>query len=347
MTNTSQPLGPLMLDINGLSLTKEDEQLLANPLVGGLILFTRNFTDTKQLSDLVSSIRSVRPNLLIAVDQEGGRVQRFRNGFTRLPALRSIGKNYEENPKRGLELAKTCGWLMASEIIYHGLDFSFAPVMDLYNPVSEVIEDRAFAADVDAVCTLLGEYIDGMNEAGMQATGKHFPGHGSVRADSHLELPVDSRTATEILNNDYQVFARCIDKLVGIMPAHVKYPALDANCAGYSSYWIQTKLRQELQFSGVVFSDDLTMTAATDVGSVSERAKLALAAGCNMVLVCNDRAAALQTLEFLEANQNLIPAGNALTLASMAGNSRSIGPDLYNTEKWQSAKSVVSALTNS
>jgi beta-N-acetylhexosaminidase len=347
MTKASQPLGPLMLDINGISLNKEDEMLLANPVVGGLILFTRNYSDPKQLSELVGSIRSIRPNLLIAVDQEGGRVQRFRHGFTTLPALRSIGKIYEEEPMRGLELAKTCGWVMAAEIIYHGLDFSFAPVMDLYNPVSEIIEDRAFAPDVDAVCALLNAYIDGMNAAGMQATGKHFPGHGSVRADSHLELPVDGRPASQILDNDYQVFSRCIDKLMGIMPAHVKYPALDANCAGYSSYWIQTKLRQELQFNGVVFSDDLTMAAATDVGSVGERAKLALAAGCNMVLVCNDRAAALQTLEFLEANPNLIQSGNALTLARMTANSLNIASDLYNTEKWRSAKSIVSALTNS
>lgn len=344
MTRTSPPLGPLMLDIGGLALCAEDEELLRSPTVGGLILFSRNFDDAAQLKELVSAIRDIRPNVLIAVDQEGGRVQRFRKGFLKLPALRIIGNVYNENPQRGLELAKTCGWAMAAEIIYHGLDFSFAPVMDLYNPLSEVIEDRAFAPDVDTVCMLLDAYIDGMNSAGMQATGKHFPGHGSVRADSHIELPIDGRNGSDILDNDYRVFARCIHKLVGIMPAHVKYPALDAQCAGYSKYWIQTKLRQELEFDGVVFSDDLTMAAATDVGGVAERARLALAAGCNMVLVCNDRDSALQTKEFLEASPELIQKDNGTTLARMTAQQVAGNDDLYSTEKWHVAKSAIDAL---
>jgi beta-N-acetylhexosaminidase len=335
-----------MLDIEGLTLTPEDEELLLSPTVGGIILFSRNYSNAVALRELVSSIRATRPNVLIAVDQEGGRVQRFRTDFLRLPPLRAIGKVYEESPEQGIALAKTCGWAMAAEIIHHGLDFSFAPVMDLYNPSSEIIEDRAFAADVDGACSLLNAYIDGMNDAGMQATGKHFPGHGSVRADSHIELPVDSRSASEILNFDYKVFSRCIEKLSGIMPAHVKYPALDPSCAGYSSYWIQTKLRQELQFHGVVFSDDLTMAAATDVGNIGERAKLALAAGCNMVLVCNDRGAAVQAKAFLEANPVLIQAGNADTLARMSARQVAGIGDLYSTPKWHGAKSAILALTN-
>jgi beta-N-acetylhexosaminidase len=335
-----------MLDIDGLSLTSEDKVLLGSPSVGGIILFSRNYSNSMALGELVSSIREARPNILIAVDQEGGRVQRFRTDFLRLPALHAIGKAYEESPERGLELAKTCGWAMAAEIIYHGLDFSFAPVMDLYNPLSEIIEDRAFAANVDDVCALLAAYIDGMNAAGMQATGKHFPGHGSVRADSHVELPVDNRSAEEILGQDYKVFARSIKNLTGIMPAHVKYPQLDPSCAGYSNYWIQTKLRQELQFDGVVFSDDLTMAAATDVGSVEERARLALAAGCNMVLVCNDRAAALKTIEFLENNPSLIPTDNGKTLARMSAIKVAGIDDLYTSKQWHGAKSAILALTN-
>ena len=346
MTHQSPPLGPLMLDIEGLSLCAEDAQLLSSPTVGGIILFSRNFSDASQLRRLVRSIREVRPNILIAVDQEGGRVQRFRHEFLSLPALRIVGKVYEQNAQQGIALAKTCGWAMAAEVIHFGLDFSFAPVMDLYNPLSEIIEDRAFAADVDGACALLHSYIDGMNSAGMQATGKHFPGHGSVRADSHIELPIDSRSASEILDNDYQVFSRCIHKLVGIMPAHVKYPALDASCAGYSSYWIQTKLRQELKFDGVVFSDDLTMAAATDVGSVSQRAKLALAAGCNMILVCNDRGAALEAKEFLASSADLVPQQNSQTLARMTRNPPRDNVDLYNTQQWRSAESVILALAD-
>lgn len=344
MTNHSPPLGPLMLDIEGLCLSPADEELLRSSTVGGIILFTRNYTDTTQLRALVGSIRRIRPNLLIAVDQEGGRVQRFRSEFLPLPALRLIGKAYEQNPQQGLALAQSCGWAMAAEIIHHGLDFSFAPVMDLYNSESEVIKDRAFGANVDTVCALLDAYIQGMNDAGMQATGKHFPGHGSVRADSHIELPIDSRSAADILDNDYEVFSRCIDKLVGIMPAHVKYPALDAHCAGYSHYWIQTKLRQELRFGGVVFSDDLTMAAATDAGSVTERAQLALAAGCNMVLVCNDRAAALQTKEFLADRPDLVQTDNAQTLARMSAKQVKSNLDLYNTPQWRSAKSAILTL---
>lgn len=344
MTNHSPPLGPLMLDIEGLCLSPADEELLRSSTVGGIILFTRNYTDTTQLRALVGSIRRIRPNLLIAVDQEGGRVQRFRSEFLPLPALRLIGQAYEQNPQQGLALAQSCGWAMAAEIIHHGLDFSFAPVMDLYNSESEVIKDRAFGANVDTVCALLDAYIQGMNDAGMQATGKHFPGHGSVRADSHIELPIDSRSAADILDNDYEVFSRCIDKLVGIMPAHVKYPALDAHCAGYSHYWIQTKLRQELRFGGVVFSDDLTMAAATDAGSVTERAQLALAAGCNMVLVCNDRAAALQTKEFLADRPDLVQTDNAQTLARMSAKQVKSNLDLYNTPQWRSAKSAILTL---
>ncbi len=344
MPNNHPSLGPLMLDISGLALDGQDCELLVNPMVGGIILFSRNYASPSQLKELVSSIRSIRPHILIAVDQEGGRVQRFRQGFLALPALRLIGKEFERDAEQGLALAKTCGWAMAAEIIHYGLDFSFAPVMDLYNSSSEIIEDRAFSANVGVTCTLLEAYIDGMNSAGMRATGKHFPGHGSVRADSHIELPIDNRSASEILDNDYQVFVRCIGKLGGIMPAHVKYPALDDHCAGYSRFWIQQKLRSELEFQGVVFSDDLTMVAATDAGSISQRAQLAIEAGCNMVLVCNNRGAALEALEFLNKVSSKLAPDNAAILAKMSA-TKNTDIDLYTTEKWRSAVSAIAAIS--
>lgn len=333
-------LGPLMLDLQGTTLSDQEAETLARPVVGGLILFARNYQNPQQLQELTAAIRSVRENILICVDQEGGRVQRLKEGFLPLPPLRAIGKVYEADAKRGLALAEVCGWAMAAEVVHHGIDFSFAPVLDLFNTASEVIKDRAFAADFSTVSTLAHAYIEGMNEAGMAATGKHFPGHGTVVADSHFELPIDSRPADEILGSDYQAFANCIEFLGAIMPAHVKYPQLDPECAGFSTYWIQQKLRQELGFEGVVFSDDLTMAAAHEAGDVSTRAAKALAAGCDMVLVCNDSAAALEVADYLEGLPESDWAENCHRLAAMAASKRS-GTDFYSSERWLSAKATV------
>ncbi|KKO11764.1 beta-N-acetylhexosaminidase [Pseudohongiella sp.] len=292
--------GVLMLDLQGLELTDEERQLLMQPHVGGVILFARNVRDVAQVQALVSDIRRCRPQILLAVDQEGGRVQRLREGFTRLPAMLRFGELWQQDQSAARALARDCGWLMAAEVLACGLDFSFAPVLDLHTGVSDVIGDRAFAADQEALITLATEFMQGMHEAGMATTGKHFPGHGSVSADSHHALPVDTRTVQSIREQDMQPFVRCMPVMDAVMPAHVIYEQADAACAGFSRYWLQTVLRQELGFDGVIFSDDLVMAAAAAAGNMEDRVKKALAAGCDMLLVCNDRSAALQALAVLE-----------------------------------------------
>ncbi|MFT4749166.1 MAG: beta-N-acetylhexosaminidase [Pseudohongiellaceae bacterium] len=336
-------LGPLMLDLESTVLSISEKTLLQRPVVGGLILFSRNYESPAQLLELTAAIRSVRPELLIAVDQEGGRVQRLKAGFLALPALRLIGELYERSPKQGLKMAHVCGWAMAAEVVHHGIDFSFAPVLDLFTLQSEVIKERAFAADFESVSILAQAYVEGMNEAGMAATGKHFPGHGTVIADSHHELPIDSRAAEKILQSDYQAFARSIGFLGAIMPAHVQYPDLDENCAGYSSFWIKQKLRGELGFDGVVFSDDLTMTAAHRAGSLCVRADLALAAGCDMVLVCNDATAAEEVADYLEASASRGNLELSERLKSMSAQKKDLG-DLYNSQHWLDASAAINKL---
>ena len=342
MNKQNNPPGVLMLDLEGTSISSFEYDLLQRRSVGGLILFSRNYESPLQLKELIAAVRECRKELLIAVDQEGGRVQRFREGFLKLPALQLIGEAVAENKKHGLEVAKQCGWAMAAEVLHYGLDLSFAPVLDLLTTKSQVIGDRAFANNADALVLTASSYIDGMNAAGMKATGKHFPGHGTVEADSHIELPCDDRTSEELLNNDYRVFAELAPKLGALMPAHVRYPAVDENCAGYSTLWIQEKIRDELKFEGVVFSDDLSMTAAHGAGDAADRAALALNAGCDMILVCNDRAAALNVADWIE-------------FSGIEGHSRISGmrsepaaeiSDLYNEPKWHAAKDMVASLTS-
>jgi beta-N-acetylhexosaminidase len=307
-------IGSLMLDIAGLVLTADDRMLLAEPQVGGLILFGRNVENPQQVRDLTDSIRAVRSDILIAVDQEGGRVQRLREGFTRLPAMGMLGQLYDIDPDEALSAAATAGWLMASEVLAVGIDFSFAPVLDV-NGISHVIGDRGFHAQGQIVTQLSRAFMQGMHRAGMATTGKHFPGHGSVEADSHIAAPVDMRTLTEIREQDMTVFFEVADELDALMPAHVIYPQVDPNPAGFSKYWLQDIVRGEMGFDGVLFSDDLTMQAACVVGGAGARILAALNAGCDMGLVCNNRAAALDALNALST----MHMPNQTRLAKMRG----------------------------
>ena len=294
-------LGPVMLDVQGFTLTSEERERLLHPLTGGVILFARNYESPEQVEALVRAIHDLRtPPLLVAVDHEGGRVQRFRSGFTSLPAVARFGELYDENPKRGRRMAETAGWLMAVELRAVGVDFSFAPVLDMDRGISRVIGDRAFHASPEAVADLAHAYMTGMHRAGMAATGKHFPGHGGVEADSHVAVPIDKRAYQDIYMEDVMPFERMIRYgLEGIMPAHVIYSKVDPQPSGFSRFWLQQLLRGELGFEGVIFSDDLSMEGAKVAGGVVERAQAALTAGCDMVLVCNDPLAAGQVLNKL------------------------------------------------
>lgn len=287
--------GSLMLDIGGTWLTAEDRQILRHPEVGGLIIFARNIESPRQVRELMAAIRAVRPDLLLAVDQEGGRVQRLRQGFLRLPAMRAIADN--ANAER---LAEQCGWLMATEVLAVGLDLSFAPVLDLDHQRSAVVGSRAFEGNPERAVTLAGAFIRGMRAAGMASTGKHFPGHGWAEVDSHVGIPEDERTLEQIRAVDLVPFQRLSGELDALMPAHVIYPRVDPNPAGFSRRWLQDILRGELGFGGVIFSDDLSMAGAHVVGDAANRIEAALSAGCDMGLVCNNRASAELALSALQ-----------------------------------------------
>ncbi|WP_426149613.1 beta-N-acetylhexosaminidase [Pseudomonas sp. DC3000-4b1] len=282
--------GSLMVDVAGTWLTAEDRHLLRQPQVGGLILFARNIEHPRQVRDLCNSIRALRPDLILAVDQEGGRVQRLRQGFVRLPAMGRIGEAASGADAQAL--AKACGWVMATEVLAAGLDLSFAPVLDLNYGRSAVIGARSFGVEPGVTTELAGSFIEGMNQAGMAACGKHFPGHGWAEADSHVAIPLDERGLAELRASDMQPFIRLSSRLDAVMPAHVIYPAVDTQPAGFSRRWLQDILRGELGFDGVIFSDDLSMAGAHVAGDAAARIEAALSAGCDMGLVCNDRAAA-------------------------------------------------------
>jgi len=298
--------GSLMLDIAGTWLTAEDRQLLRQPQVAGLILFARNIEDPRQVRELSAAIRAVRPDLLLAVDQEGGRVQRLRQGFVRLPAMRALADNANAE-----HLAEQCGWVMATEVLAAGLDLSFAPVLDLDHQRSAVVGSRAFEGDAQRATQLAGAFIRGMNAAGMAACGKHFPGHGWAEADSHVAIPVDERSLDDIRAKDLLPFRQLSQQLAAVMPAHVIYPQVDDSPAGFSRRWLQDILRGELGFEGVIFSDDLSMAGAHVVGDAACRIEAALSAGCDMGLVCNDRAAAELALSALQRLNVLPPTGLA------------------------------------
>lgn len=307
-----------MLDVAGTELDADDIRRLQHPLVGGIILFARNFKSPAQLKALTANIHEVRqPPLLIAVDHEGGRVQRFREGFTRIPAMRELGKIWDHHPKRARQLAEEAGWILAAELRAHGVDFSFAPVLDMDYGESQVIGDRAFHRDIQAISELSFSLMQGMKKGGMAAVGKHFPGHGYVAADSHVAIPVDERSFDQIAQADMQPFRQLIDDgLPAIMPAHVIYTRVDSKPAGFSERWLQKVLRQRLEFNGVIFSDDLSMEGAVVAGDVTQRALAALQAGCDMVLLCNRPDLADELLAKLQWN---ITGQSLARLARMHG----------------------------
>ena len=336
-------LGPLMIDVAGTELTSEDLEILEHPLVGSVILFTRNYRNPQQISALCGAIRELRnPHLLIAVDHEGGRVQRFRDGFTRLPPVRVLGRRYDEDRRDALGKAHLLGWLMAAELRAVGVDFSFAPCVDLDYGLSEIIGDRAFHRDPQAVAALATAYMAGMREAGMAAVAKHFPGHGAVRADSHLALPVDRRPLAD-MERDLSPYRLLIEnQLPGIMAAHVEYTAVDPKPASLSRRWITDILRGNLGFHGCVFADDLSMAGAAAFGDIVARARLALAAGCDVLPICNDRDAVRTALRNLDA-EAFTPAAQARLVRMRARGEVPSG--LRDGSPWREAAAVVAELS--
>lgn len=300
--------GSVMVDVQGLELTEQDKDILQHPLVGGLILFARNYESTQQVSALTRHIRDIcDDNFLIAVDQEGGRVQRFREEFSALPPLKVLGDLYAQDPELAGLFAFQHGWLMATEVQSVGVDFSFAPVLDIDCGISDVIGDRSFGNTPEVVTELGNHYIKGMRAAGMSSTGKHFPGHGAIKEDSHIACPIDNRPLDELLSNDIKPFADTMRYgLDAVMPSHVIYPAIDERPAGFSSVWIQEILRERLGFEGVVFSDDLGMEGASFAGAYADRAAAALQAGCDMVLACNNRSGVENILDNLALSENTL-----------------------------------------
>ena len=296
-------IGPVMLDLRAVELGAEEKEMLLHPSVGGVILFARNFESPRQLTALTRAIRVLRPEdpLLIAVDHEGGRVQRFQKGFTRIPPMRSLGERWRSDPERAKSLAEATGYVVAAELRSHGIDFSFAPVLDVDFGSSSVIGDRAFSDEPEAITALAGALVAGMAAAGAAAVGKHFPGHGHVRADSHVDVPVDERELRDIEAADLAPYRGLIARgLSGVMPAHVIYPKIDRRPAGFSPVWLRDILRKRLGFEGMIFSDDLSMEGASVAGGARERAEAALDAGCDMLLICNDPRSAAELLDRLK-----------------------------------------------
>jgi beta-N-acetylhexosaminidase len=338
-------IGPIIADIEGIALSAEDQELLRHPLIGGVILFTRNYSEPEQLKSLIDSIKALkRPSpLLISVDHEGGRVQRFRPGFTKLPPMALIGKLYDNDPAKAIKAAFLVGWLLAAELRSYNIDYSYTPVLDLNYDVSAIIGDRAFHQDPQVVIILTKSLIDGLHSAGMAATGKHFPGHGAVQADSHVAIPVDDRDMTTIWQTDIVPYAALIKQncLDSIMTAHVIYQQIDPDPPCFSSFWLQRVLRDELNFRGVIISDDLTMEGATVAGNYAARAELALHAGCDMLLICNKREAVIEALEHI--SQFYVP-NLEMNQRCQKLYAKPLPNDFQQHSNWQAAVAVVNEL---
>jgi beta-N-acetylhexosaminidase len=330
----STAVGPIVFDLIGTELSSEEHELLQHPLIGGLIFFTRNYESPEQITQLCQTIRSARKlPILLAVDQEGGRVQRFRQEFTRLPDMGKIGKVYDASSEQGLRLATTCGWLMAAEVLAVGVDLSFAPMLDIDKKNNPVIGDRAFHRETDVVVKLATAFTQGMREAGMAAVGKHFPGHGSVTVDSHLDLPQDDRTLEQIAAEDMKSFAKMIAAgIEGIMAAHILFSSVDKTAVGFSRFWLQEVLRKQLDFKGMIFTDCLTMEGAKIAGGFPDRVEAALEAGCDMALICNNRASVIKTVDGLPADKYFV---DPQRFARVQGNFSSIQKTVKQTNIWR------------
>ena len=293
----------LMIDIEGPFLNQEDIELIGSPHVGGLILFERNFLDRNQITDLCFEIKSKKPEIIIAVDQEGGRVQRFKKGFSQIPPMQKLGDLVSYDKHAGLDLCKNAGWLIASELIASGIDLSFSPVLDLDQDLSSIIGDRAFSDQIDIVIECARAFIFGMNEAGMACVGKHFPGHVSISEDSHLEKPIDRRALNEIEKKDLIPFKELINNLDGIMTAHILFPEVDERITTFSKIWIKQILKEQMKFEGMIFSDDLSMEGTSEFKSFYDKTKNAIISGCEMILICNNREGAKDALKYFEENK--------------------------------------------
>jgi beta-N-acetylhexosaminidase len=285
LDNTQNLFGRLMISIDGMTLSSSDKDLIRNRHVGGIILFTRNFHSQPQILELCSEIKNIKNNIIIAVDQEGGRVQRFNGEYTQLPSMQVLGNYCISN--NNYSFASDVGWLMSLELIASGVDISFAPVLDVDRNTSSIIGNRSFSNKPQNVVEIASHFIQGMNDAGMQATGKHFPGHGGIKEDSHIAEPIDTRSHDDLIDNDLKPFIELKDKLSAVMTAHITYPDIDNVCVSFSEIWLKNILQNNIGFNGVIFSDDLTMKGAGNK-SMDEKAMEALNAGCDMVLVCND-----------------------------------------------------------
>ena len=298
-SNSLQSFGRLMTSLEGKLLTSEDKKLLSNKHVGGIILFSKNFESQLQIQSLCSEIKAVKENIIIAVDQEGGRVQRFKNEFTVLPSMQDLG-DYAIK-KNNMRICHEIGWLMARELVASGIDISFAPVLDVDRETSSIIGNRAFSNDPKVLIQLARNFINGMNEAGMQATGKHFPGHGGIFEDSHISEPIDTRSYEKLLEIDLKPFIELKNNLGALMTAHITFPKIDGICVSYSDIWIKKILKEKLAFEGIVFSDDLSMKGAGDF-SMGEKAMKSIEAGCDMILVCNDYDGTMDVIDAFEKN---------------------------------------------
>jgi len=345
MKNSTPNLGPVMLDVAGTTLSADDIRRIRHPLTGGVILFARSYENRAQLAALTAAIHAARPGVLIAVDHEGGRVQRFKtDGFTKLPPMRKLGELWDRDVLQAAKAATDVGFVLAAELRACGVDLSFTPVLDLDYGESGVIGDRAFHRDARVVALLAKSLNHGLALAGMANCGKHFPGHGFVKADSHIAIPVDERGLDEILAQDAAPYDWLGMSLTGVMPAHVIYPKVDRHPAGFSKKWL-SMLRNDMGFQGVIFSDDLSMEGASAAGGVIDGAKAALAAGCDMVLICNSPDKADQLLAGLNIASNAAVRESAQRIAALVPQTTALTWDaLQKDARYQAAKKMAQSL---